>query len=67
MRKNELRLLKELADAHERGAFAQACDGEDRAVAHSLDRQGFAEWHGTNWGSSFWSITEAGLKELANA
>jgi hypothetical protein len=65
MKKAERALLLNLADTHNRGGFAMACDGPDRTHAHSLDKQGFAEWRGTNWGSSFWSITEAGLKEVA--
>jgi hypothetical protein len=65
MTTEEIRVLTYLQDAADRGAFALACDGSDRAPAHKLDRAGLAEWHGTNWGSSFWSITDAGRAALA--
>lgn len=57
-------LLRELHDSHEHGAFAMACDGADRAVAHQLDKAGLARWTGTNWGSSFWTITDAGIEAV---
>lgn len=59
----EIVLLRELAAAEARGAFAVACDGEQRSIAHALEKAGLAEWKGSSWGSQFWAITEAG--ELA--
>lgn len=54
-------LLKQLADGHTRGSFAQACDGSDRAPANELEFLNLARWVGTCWGSSFYTITEKGL------
>jgi hypothetical protein len=54
-------LLDELYEAAENGAFAVACDGRPaRKAAWRLDRLGLARWCGTNWGSSFFAITDAG-------
>lgn len=54
------RLLADLRESRDRGAFAVACDGRDRrAAAHELERLGLAEWKGTSFGSSFWSATNA--------
>lgn len=66
MTKAEVELLKELADGHTRGAY-QACDGKYRATAHALEKRGYADWKGSNWGSQFWAITEAGLAALRKA
>ena len=67
MTNQELALLSMLGDCHDRGAFAMACDGQDRAKAHALEKLGLAQWRGTNWGSSFWSITDEGQKYLKKA
>jgi hypothetical protein len=61
------RLLLELRESADHGAFAVACDGKDRKPAHELDGRGFARWCGTNWGSSFWSITEAGRQFITKS
>lgn len=66
MKTDELRLLSYLYDSFRGGAFAMACDGGQRPLAHNLEKRGLAEWRGTNWGSSFWSITDAG-RELIEA
>jgi hypothetical protein len=58
----ETSLLRLLKDVHKGGAFAVACDGPNRAVAYSLERRKLAKWKGTTYGSSFWAITEEGLK-----
>jgi len=63
--KDQRRLLENLKDTKDRGAFALACDGAPRAVAHELTKLGYAEWKGTSWGSSFWAITESGEKALS--
>lgn len=60
MSKEEWELLGQLFDCHKRGAFAQACDGKSRAIAHMLEKRGYAEWKGTSYGSSFWAITGIG-------
>lgn len=54
-------LLSDLYDTAEGGAFARACDSRsDRKLAWSLDKRGLARWCGTNWGSHFFAITDAG-------
>lgn len=60
--KPELELLAILVDGFRGGSFGTACDGKHRKVAHSLDKRGLARWVGTNWGSSFWTATEDGIK-----
>lgn len=57
----QIHLLALLYDSHKRGMFAVSCDGSDRAIAHELDKLELARWNGTNWGSSFWSITDKGV------
>ena len=54
-------LLSDLYDAAERGVFATACDSRsERKLAWRLDELGLARWCGTNWGSHFFAITDAG-------
>lgn len=53
-------LLLLLRESYDHGAFAVACDGKDRALAHALEKAGLADWKGTSWGSSFWAITDKG-------
>ncbi len=65
MTKEEEDLLRMLHETHFSGAFAIACDGKLRASAHRLEELGFAEWKGTNWGSSFYAITDAGLRHAS--
>lgn len=61
-------LLRELQDADKRGAFATACDGASRLnMARSLEARGYARWCGTNWGSNFYAITDAGRAALPDA
>ena len=62
MTKEEEDLLCMLHEIHSSNAFAMACDGNLRAPAHKLEELGLAEWKGTNWGSSFYAITDAGLR-----
>ena len=59
-------LLDELYRSSEQGDFATACDGADRKLAWRLEEKGLARWCGTNWGSSFFAITDAG-KALIDA
>lgn len=60
---NAKHLLRVLKSGRDTGSFATACDGkENKAAAHELETAGLAEWKGTNWGSSFWAITDAGYK-----
>lgn len=61
MTNSEKELLKILADT--KGYVA--CDGEDRAIAHDLERMKLADWKGSAWGSQFWAITDAGRAALA--
>lgn len=56
----ELRVLRLLKSARDRNAVSVACNGKDRAPAHALEKMGYAEWHGEQWGSSFWYITVKG-------
>jgi hypothetical protein len=56
-----------LASTDKGGGFALACHGEDRAAAHALEKMGLAEWRGESFGSSFWSITDAGVALLRSA
>ncbi len=65
MRVSEWLLLLTLRESQDHGAFALACDGKDRATAHALEQAGLASWRGESWGSSFWSITDAGREAIA--
>jgi hypothetical protein len=76
MTEHQRRLLLELSKARF-GAFAVACDGPDRKLAHDLECLGYAEWRGESFvqtrtsdhwkttGSSFWSVTQKGITALA--
>ena len=54
--------LKDTAD----GVRYQACHGGDLTNAHKLQQLGLIEWKGNSFGSNFYCITEAGLKNLAD-
>lgn len=56
------RLLRALGECLGRGSHAMACDGAWRKPAHELEEAGYATWCGVSWGSSFWCLTEAGVK-----
>lgn len=60
MSKEAWLLLLTMRESQDHGAFAVACDGKDRAQAHELEELKLADWRGTNWGSSFWAITDEG-------
>lgn len=65
-RLTQTRLLIELDECKERGAYL-SCDGKSRrAAAWALVDRGLAEWVGTNWGSHFFVITEAGEEALTD-
>lgn len=46
------------------GVKYQACHGADLKAAHELEDLGMALWKGNSFGSNFYCITEAGIKEL---
>lgn len=63
MNKSERELLQMLASSE----GYVACDGKDRAAAHTLEKMGLADWKGSSWGSQFWGITDAGRAAIAPA
>jgi hypothetical protein len=63
MTQDQIILLLNLKDAKERGAASQSCD-RYQTTARELEELGFATWHGIIWGSTFYRITDAGLKAL---
>lgn len=59
LNEKEIRLLQRLVQSD---AYAMACDGNLLPIAHDLEGKGLIEWRGDNWGSKFFSATDAGRK-----
>lgn len=60
-------VLQDLRASASLGATMAACDGSHRDPANQLCALGFAAWRGHALGSSFFAITEAGRKALAES
>jgi len=56
-----LEVLKQYKDTHS-GRFIQGIEGASELYGHGL-----LEWHGSQYGCHFYSITEKGQQELNNA
>lgn len=60
----EKHLLRLLAESRKSGAASmEVRGGMSQKAAHGLREKGLAQWHGNQYGSSFWYATDEGLRQ----
>ena len=64
MTKDQIKLLRDLGESKDRGGASMSCDRR-KADAHALEKLDLIKWHGELFGSTFFYITEKGIKVLA--